>query len=353
MTPHDQATLEELRTRIRQAVRSALGPATTRVALLDLPRHRNLGDSLIALGALAVLADLGVEVVHVSDLRTYARAEVEALPPDVVLVFNGGGNLGDLHPQHDEHRREVIGHFPDRAMVMLPQTIHVANPSWSERAIADYARATNLTVLLRDQASLAQADALLPAARVAHCPDLALMATLTPGTALDEDPLLVVARNDNEVRLEESTVQAPDWRFSWPNRAAYAGSLVPGRLDLELARVVTHRPDWLRRLVRSSALTSLGLNERALADLFAGRRAVATNRLHVHVTAVLLGIPHWVCDNNYGKIDRIFHEYTGGFSTAHWAPDLATAIESARAFAAAGSPGSTAEGSPLVETDPH
>ena len=46
--------------------------------------------------------------------------------------------------------------------------------------------------------------------------------------------------------------------------------------------------------------------------------------------AALMGIPHVVTDNNYGKISTIFQDYTGNFSTASWAETRGKAAELAK-----------------------
>ncbi|MFT4085249.1 MAG: polysaccharide pyruvyl transferase family protein, partial [Nocardioides sp.] len=50
--------------------------------------------------------------------------------------------------------------------------------------------------------------------------------------------------------------------------------------------------------------------------LFAGARLVVTDRLHAHVLAGLMGIPHVVLDNSYGKIGAVYRATTSGFRTA-------------------------------------
>jgi pyruvyl transferase EpsO len=59
--------------------------------------------------------------------------------------------------------------------------------------------------------------------------------------------------------------------------------------------------------------------------MYAWARVIVVDRLHAHVLAVLLGTPHVVMDNNYRKISAIYEEYSGEFSTAHYATDIASA----------------------------
>jgi len=60
--------------------------------------------------------------------------------------------------------------------------------------------------------------------------------------------------------------------------------------------------------------------------MFQGSRVVITDRLHAHILATLMGIPNVAMDNDYGKIEGIYSNYTGRFSTAHFAQDEAQLI---------------------------
>jgi pyruvyl transferase EpsO len=44
---------------------------------------------------------------------------------------------------------------------------------------------------------------------------------------------------------------------------------------------------------------------------------VITDRLHAHILSLLLGIPHAVLDNSYGKVGRFLAAWTGGAAGVH------------------------------------
>jgi exopolysaccharide biosynthesis predicted pyruvyltransferase EpsI len=56
-------------------------------------------------------------------------------------------------------------------------------------------------------------------------------------------------------------------------------------------------------------------------------RAIVTDRLHVHILSLLLGRPHAVLDNSYGKIARFMAAFTGGTNLTYRASSLPDAIE--------------------------
>jgi pyruvyl transferase EpsO len=57
---------------------------------------------------------------------------------------------------------------------------------------------------------------------------------------------------------------------------------------------------------------------------------VVTNRLHAHILCRLLGIPHVVMDNNYGKLSSYAETWETLGPTARWADSAEEAIEISR-----------------------
>jgi pyruvyl transferase EpsO len=52
---------------------------------------------------------------------------------------------------------------------------------------------------------------------------------------------------------------------------------------------------------------------------------VITDRLHAHLLALLLDIPHAALDNSYGKLGRFLDAWTGEAAALHRAPTMADA----------------------------
>lgn len=324
-TADDKELLAKLRRRTLRVLQDAIGP-TERVLLLDTPRHQNCGDSLIWLGELAYLDSLGKRVSYHSDMGRLHLPTVRQLSTNAPILLQGGGNVGDLYPAHDEHRRELIATLPNRKFVLMPQSIWFESRSASEQAKRDYARAADLTVLIREQPSLERASALFPEARVLYCPDAAFGAELNGPMTPRRHPL-VLARGDKEYQQDE-TIEAPheDWTFARTEQAKW-------QVNIGLGAGFKRAPEIFRaRLIGGSQILNrncLSLNIRSMQSQFSGRPWIATNRLHAHVLATLLGIPNWVTDNKYGKISAIYEECTKQFSTSNWSNTLSEAIASA------------------------
>jgi pyruvyl transferase EpsO len=57
---------------------------------------------------------------------------------------------------------------------------------------------------------------------------------------------------------------------------------------------------------------------------------VITDRLHGHILSVLMGKPHVVLDNSYGKVRTFFETWTGPAGAGQWAESSDEAMAKAR-----------------------
>ena len=332
ITAADRGALEQLRARTRARWSSALRGAKD-AAILDAPNQRNAGDSLIFAGELAYLDSLGVRVRYISDIEGFDPEYMRRRMPQGVVLMHGGGNFGDVWAGHQLHRERVARAVRDYPIIVLPQSIFYHS---HERA-----RTTNDTlrdhpdyqVMVRDRNSLARAEALIPDVRFTYCEDAAFGWEPRPlATTGARDRVLVIARADRE---SASGLRAAGdmWSYSrfavdiedWNPRGS---SRITGRLGRgamrfgHFARDRRHGGGAGQALMGPALRLISGSNLRSARSLYAGARAAVVDRLHAHVLAILLGVPHVVLDQTYGKVAPVFNEYSGEFSTAHFASNL-------------------------------
>ncbi len=91
-----------------------------------------------------------------------------------------------------------------------------------------------------------------------------------------------------------------------------------GRWDRLALRAASYDTAARARVLRGCRLLSSG-------------RVVITDRLHAHLLSLLLGIPHAVLDNSYGKLSRFLDAWTGGAAGVH----RAASTQGAEGWAAA------------------
>lgn len=311
----------------------ALHLAGRRVALVGYPSYDNIGDHAIWCGQITLLQHLGCQIVASADTQEYSPGIIRRrLGASGALLLTGGGNFGDLWPEHHELRLRVLGDFgPTHQIVQLPQTLHFTRQSTLARTAEAIAAAQQLTILCRDKRSVSIARDELHAS--AHLtPDAAFgMALERPRPWTPQRDVLWLRRLDEERATEpleppagalaDHSVRVIDWcdvsipapgpraltQQRWRSNQLRATRLTCRRGTGDLAQPL------LRRLHDASSTreVSAGLAEIAAA------RVVVTDRLHVHILATLAGVPNVVVDTGYGKLNTFIDTFTADVPTTH------------------------------------
>ncbi len=279
-------------------------------SLLYFPDQPNVGDSAIWLGATAYFREhRGVEPGYVSSIRGFSEAALRASVPEGPIFIHGGGNFGDVWPRHHGFKVRLLERFPDREIIQLPQSIHFHHAEGAERTARAIARHKRFRLLVRDQPSYEFATAHFDC-EVRLCPDMAFFLGALKRPFHPEVDVFYLLRTDKERAFGAPTGQAgytsqiADWltesRLSVQAHqlAGVARRLRGGWPGTAALRVARYEAAAWARVDRGCRLLSRG-------------RLVITDRLHAHILCLLLGIPHAVLDNNYGKLGRFLDAWTG------------------------------------------
>ena len=339
-TAHRPRSLHQIRMATLDVLAEVVGTGRD-VALLQAPNQRNVGDSLIWLGECEYFKALGLRLRHVSDLGGYdADAVRSSLPHGGVVLIHGGGNVGDLWYGHQLHRERLARELPDLPMVQLSQSVFFASPAAAAQANDTLGAHPDFTLLVRDLGSRTRAARQLPDVTSRYCWDMALgwqPARLGATRSLRRP--LVLARADHEAASDlrsvdfETALGTPVDHADWKN---YGADAVAWHLLRALPRLA-HRVPVLRKqmfqpLLRTCLTAINAINARGGVRLLRDRPVVIVDRLHAHILAALLEVPHVALDNSYGKISTVYAEYTRVLAGAHFALSPAAAIHEARAL---------------------
>lgn len=340
MTAHDDVRVA-LRDRV-DAVLAAVLPAGAPVALIGFPNHSNPGDAAIWAGQLTALKRAGHRIDYVCDWLSYDAAHLRRRAPDAVVLLHGGGNLGDIWPEHQRLRERLVAAFPERRVVQLPQTMSFSDPAALDRARRAFDAHPDLTLLLRDHRSLADAEAAF-GCRSLLCPDAAFALGPMPRLGEPDADVVWVARTDAETAAGQAGppdlagVRVVDWLSEKPGDAGWTGAEARRRLASRGGgRVLARAPGVLDPLAPALWwLYDRHVEQRVRYGrrLLSGGRGVVTNRLHGHILAVLMGIPHVVLDNSYGKNRTFYEAWTSEWPLARWSDTPATALDALRELA--------------------
>ncbi len=309
-------TMDQLREETRDVFASLLG-THREVALLDFPNHQNVGDAMIWRGELDHLRAMGVRVRYSSDVQRFSPALLQELVPEGPILLHGGGNFGDLWPQFQIFREQVVQRFPKRKIVQLPQSIEFRDEAAAARANEIFAQHPDFHLLVRDRRSYERARALLPDVQTSFCHDAALGWQPSTETSARRQGILVLARRDHErgagilpaVRAALGPQdEVADWGLRSLDKALWQVSRMPLGLARKFPGLGSSRSYYVLMKLSYAALNRLNLRDGQ--RLFNARALIATDRLHAHVLALLLGKPHVVADNSYGKIAGVIEAST-------------------------------------------
>jgi pyruvyl transferase EpsO len=328
---------------IRATLDEALAPLGrfAECALLDYPYYFNVGDHLIWLGAVSWLHKNGVAIRHAAGQLDFAQRLLEAKAPEGPLVFTGGGNFGDLWPDHQNFREHVIARNRRRAVWILPQSVYFRSPQNLERAKRVIGSHPDITICLRDEVSFRTATQHFGSARLIYAPDMAfeLCEFLKPPDEYAPAAgraVLYLSRTDQEFDSE------PLWDAAHGIRVDQSDWFNMGRREQWALRLSRRLPRPVKRGALLHALPqavsresqepcwsgeggffharSLGFLRRAVSQ-FLPYGAVVTNRLHGHVLSCLIGKPNVLLPNSYHKNAAFFASWTRDLPRSHFAAE--------------------------------
>jgi pyruvyl transferase EpsO len=359
---HAQPTvLDSLRASLQTAL-DGIAPLRE-CALLHYPYYPNIGDHMIWLGAVSYWVDhCQTTLNYIASAQNFCSKKLAATSRDTPIILSGGGNLGDLWPREQHFREYIIDRYRDRPIISLPQSIYFADPDNAARAACIFNAHPNLTLFAREAVSYQLAQQYFPHCRVFQAPDMAFQLGKLPDLAIAPDStqgLLWHQRRDPEhqaaftptpnVEVEMQDWRACEWVYHW--QSPYAQQWLwqlPGldRLVRELwqrrlavPREWRSRQLWLQatQLQNWQSLPNVKVQQRSWELLhsacyqFSRHPFVATDRLHGHILAVMLEIPHLFLPNTYHKNESFYDTWT------HTAPccrfirnpdEIPTALES-------------------------
>jgi exopolysaccharide biosynthesis predicted pyruvyltransferase EpsI len=323
-SPSSAARLRDtLSGEIERALAPLVAADTARICLIDPPFHENVGDSAILLGELDYVAKRAPNA-HLSfyDRLSYSPFADPYISEADVILIHGGGNFGDLWPEHHRLRLQILDRFHDRRIVQLPQSIYFADQTPLAETARTIARQRDFTLMVRDAKSLAFARRHFEC-RVLLAPDMAFAMKPIVRRAAATDCFCLL-RTDKEATADRTGIvqalRSAGYRFEtgdWLNKP----NTLTAAIDRQLGRVVSRRTRFMSRF--RSGLTALRrryADERVAygIELLSRGSFVVADRLHAHILCCLLDIPNFVFDSLDGKISSFYATWIAGKRTSSW-----------------------------------
>lgn len=295
---------------------TAVVPRSRPVIFLDYPIHGNMGDLLIHAGTDRFFAENGYDVLGQFSIHEFCRTHRPGMPiayfkdsvkrldalarNDATIVFQGGGNLGDLYRDHQMFRELVIQRYKSTPIVILPQSVHFDDAQNQKATAAVFASHPHLYLFARDQESLdfAQADCGVPSSLM---PDMAhALWDYLPRRGDANGRLLNFRRRDKEAA---GAAGGASETFDWDD-------LTSGfdRIMIRLLRKMQSMDFPSRHIVPNHVVWGWQrdrLLRRSVGHVGKYGRLV-TDRLHGLILGALLDMPLICEDNSYGKVSRYY-----------------------------------------------
>ena len=279
---------------LQATIRAAVAPLVDRdYWLLEVPYYTNIGDTLIWQGEMDFSKTLPYRC---KGMKSYSSRELPKVKDGDLVLFQGGGNFGDLWKEPRGYRRQIMEAFPHCKYVVFPQTVQW-NDGGTLKADAEFYAKYDCTICARDQRSYDILKAnfkneILLVPDMAFCIDMAKWHTQFAA----EKPLLI-KRCDCELKMMAAVEQASkipgidieDWRtMSQVSRYDIWG----GRIRRHLACGY----DWYMDKLYRPYLINSGIQQ------LASHTEIYTTRLHACILSILLGKDKIAFfDNSYGK----------------------------------------------------
>lgn len=263
--------------------------------LLELPYYNNIGDVLIWQGEEDYLCTLPYACRGRYALETFRFPEI---PDDTLILFQGGGNFGDLWAKHHEFKMRVIEHYPRCRFLFFPQTVFFGEKANLLSCTKQLAGHDNITICARDQASYELLTKHF-SNRILLVPDMAFYIDNSHLSKAGKQPVrdLLLMRDDRErvdsPALEQILAQPEIAIRDWPpmeRRDFYTWLLVKFSPIISSGML-----DWYCQQIYQPFLMRCGV------QFINTYRTIHSTRLHGAILALLLGKDVVLYDNSYGK----------------------------------------------------
>ncbi len=287
------------------------------VVFIDYPIYLNVGDLLIYHGTERFFSDYNINVAaRINCLNFNMRQLQKIVTTETTLVFQGGGNFGDLYDDHQFVRLTVAKAFPNNRIILLPQTLYYKCNKTLSKDLQVFRACRDFHMFVRDTRSL----------------DIAKGFTENNYLSPDMAHQLygVLAKNKNYNHIQELNFIRKDIEAS-----TYNGSSSVEKC-MDWVDFVTLRDKQISKLVRiASRMNANCINSKFFSVViakfwkwytwtmvnraskyFSSYKKIITSRLHGHILSCLVDTDNVVIDNIYGKNSSYFDCWTNALKIA-------------------------------------
>lgn len=297
----------QLKNNITQSLRPLIG---RECIILDAPYYHNIGDVLIWKGEMSFLSEHHVRCLYNASYETCTFPEIAK---DVTVLFNGGGNLGDIYPEHMDFLLKIVSRYPDNRIVICPQTVYYKDKSHMKNDFKLLLQHKDLYFCARDKVTFNMLAEYF-GNRTRLLPDMAFCiseADLRKYTQKTTKTRLVIERKDCETLAERVSNSGGDIS-DWPtfehsfHKTTFLNKVLKRISDAHIPYVSKcGNQFWDYYFVHCFAEMMFKEGVRFISSY----RQIETTRLHGCILSILLGKEITLIDNSYGKNSNFYNTW--------------------------------------------
>lgn len=312
-------TTDECVCNLRAEIDNTLLPLLgDRCVLYDVPYYKNIGDVLIWEGELCFLEEHSIRLL---DMASYNTCNFPELDEEVTVLFQGGGNIGDLYHEHVDFLLSLVRAYPDNRIIVLSQTVYYKNEQQFYADFMTLSSHQNLYFAARDRFVYKKIERFF-GDRALLLPDMAFYISsehFTPYVKQECRGLLRIVRKDCERSMKDIEKERQGVELDWPvfdqkiRLTTLKNTLYDRLYKIPFLRYFL-RQSWNHYAYRIFRVTMI----REGVEFISPYRTVMSERLHGCILAMLLGKEVLVVDNSYQKNRHFYETWLSEVDSVHF-----------------------------------
>lgn len=275
--------------------------------LLEIPYYTNIGDTLIWQGELDMLSKSPHKCKGMYALESFPFWKT--IPEGSLILFQGGGNFGDLWTKHHDFKMNIIRKFPKCKFIFFPQTFFFQKRENLLKCASFLSSQSDITICARDEKSFETLKTYFQC-NVLLVPDMAFCIDMTkwPASKNAGSKDLFLKRTDGEFKnsqyVEKLTSCTNMDVTDWPTML--------GSFDKETKKMHRYKDHFYFRYLFADRYAFEIYRPHLIqtgVDLLASYNKIYTTRLHAAILGVLMNKEIEFLDNSYGKNMSFFETW--------------------------------------------
>lgn len=268
-----------------------------RIIFFGVPTYGNVGDIAIARATMQLFRDYNKRFIWVNDYISVPVAKMvkSIIRKTDVVLYQGGGNFGDMYPIIDAERRSVFLTLKDTGakMIQLPTSVNFRCKGDFAELAHDY---YGVRIFVREPISLVNAKDILTSSKISMIPDMVFWTIATHAINMHS--------KNTHINTVAVALRSDEEKSNSPSYDYIIEQLIARGLPTDVRHfdtVVNTQGKKLLTLKQKNKVLNSVLREIDSADL------IITDRLHGMLLSLSRGKKVIALDNSTKKISGTIH----------------------------------------------